>query len=138
MFCRRSVNTKFNKLRERSLRVIPDYSNSKFEDVLTKASSSIIHHQNIQTLEIEMFKNQQGFSQISFQDWNDFYSLRSQRDFQIPRISTAMKGENSIGYLGPLIWNIVPIEIRGIKNFDTFKTKKLTIEAKKLMVEFKN
>ena len=105
-----------NNFHERSLRIIYDDCNSKFEDFLTTDSSFIIHHQNIQTLEIEMFKIHQGFSQISFLDENNFYSLRSQPDFQIPRINTILKGAESVQYLGPVIWNNIPIEI-SIKNF---------------------
>ena len=105
------------------LRIIYDESNSKFEDFLTTDSSFIIHHQNIQTLEIEMFKIHQGFSQISFLDENNFYSLRSQPDFQIPRIKTSLKGAESVRYLGPVIWNNIPIEIRSIKNLGKFKTE---------------
>ena len=103
MFCSRSANSKINKLHERSLRIIYDDSNSKFEDFLTTDSSFIIHHQNIQTLEREMFKIKQGFSQISFLDENNFCSLRSQLDFQIPRINTTLKGAQFAQYLGPVI-----------------------------------
>ena len=45
-----------------------------------------LHHQNIQTLEIEMFKIHDGFSKVSFLDLfynyieNNFYSFRSQPD----------------------------------------------------------
>ena len=74
-------------------------------------SSIIIHHQNIQTMEIEMFKIHQGFSQISFLDENNFYSLRSQPDYQVPGINTTLKGAESVQYLGPVIWNNLPIEI---------------------------
>ena len=123
MFCSRSANSKINKLHERSLRIIYDDSNSKFEDFLTTDSSFIIHHQNIQTLEIEMFKINQGFSQISFLDENNVYSLRFSPDFQIPRINTTLKGTESVRYLGPAIWNNISIEIRSIKNFGTFKTE---------------
>ena len=123
IFCSRSANSKINKLHERSLRIIYDDSNSKFEDFLTTDSSFIIHHQNIQTLEIEMFKIHQGFSQVSFLDENNFYSLRSQPDYQIPRINTTLKGAESVRYLGPVTWNNIVIEIRSIKNFDIFKTE---------------
>ena len=75
MFCSRSANTKINNLHERSLRIIYDDSNSKFQDFLTADSSFIIHHQNIHTLEIEMLKIRQGFSQITFLDENNFYGL---------------------------------------------------------------
>ena len=123
MFRSRSANSKINKLHVRSLRIIYDDSNSKFEDFLTTDSSFIIHRQNIQTLEREMFKIKQGFSQISFLDENNFCSLRSQPDFQIPRINTALKGPESVRNLGPVNWNNISIEIRSIKNFDTFKTE---------------
>ena len=123
MFGSRSANSKINNLYERSLRIIYDDSNSKFQDFLTADSSFIIHHQNIQTLEIEMLKIRQGFSQITFLDENNFYGLWSQPDSQIPRINTALKGAESVRYLGPVIWNNIPIEIRSIKNFDTFKTE---------------
>ena len=45
-----------------------------------------LHHQKIQTLEIEMFKIHHGFSKVSFLDLlynyheNNFYSFRSQPD----------------------------------------------------------
>ena len=97
MFCR-SAGSKINKLHERSLSIIYDDYNSKFEDFLTKDNSFTIHHQNIQTLEIEMLKIHHGFSQVSFLDLlhnyneNNFYSLRSQHDFHIPRINITLKG----------------------------------------------
>ena len=110
MFCR-SANSKINKLRERSLRIIYDHYNSKFEDFLTKDSSFTIHHQNIQTLGIEMFKIHHEFSQVSFLDLfhnyneNNLYSLRSQHGFQIPRINVTLKGTESAQFFGTVIWN---------------------------------
>ena len=95
MFCSRSSNNKINKLHERALRIVYDDYNSKFEELLTKDGSSTIQHKNIQTLEKEMFKTHRGFSQVSFLDFYrnynyNFYSLRSQLVFQIPRISTTL------------------------------------------------
>ena len=82
--CSRSTNNKINKLHERSLRIVYDDFNSKFEEILTKDGLFTIHHQNIQTLIIEMFKIHHGFSQVSRLDLfhnyheNNFYRLRSQ------------------------------------------------------------
>ena len=76
-----------------------------------------------------MFKIHHGFSQVSFLDLlhnyyeNNFYSLWSQPDFQIPRINTNLKGTESVTNFGPIIWNNIHIEIRNIKNFDAFKTE---------------
>ena len=49
--------------------------------------------------------------------------MRSQPNFQIPRISTILKGIESVRYFGPAVWNNIPTEIRSIKIFDTFKTE---------------
>ena len=75
-----------------------------------------------------MFKTDHGFSQVSFlhlfynYNKNNFYSIRSQTDFQTPRTITTLKGTESVRYFGPVICNI-SIEIRSIQNFDTFKTE---------------
>ena len=78
--CSRSANNKMNKLHERALRIVCDEYNSKFEEFLTKDDSFTIHHQNIQTLVIEMLKFHNGFSKVPF--WifrfiseNNFHSL---------------------------------------------------------------
>ena len=129
MFCSRFVNNKISKLHERALRIVYDDYNSKFEELLTKDGSFTKHHQNIQTVAIEMSKIRSGFSQVSFLDFfqnfdeNNFHSLRSQPGFHIPSIYTALKGIESVGYFGLEICNNIPIEIRNIKISDTFKTE---------------
>ena len=61
MICSRSVSNEINKLHERALKIVYDDYNSKFEELLTKDGSFTIHHKNIQTLEIELFKIHHGF-----------------------------------------------------------------------------
>ena len=77
-----------------------------------------LHHQNIQVLEIEMFKIHHGFSEVSFLDL--FYNLM--------KIAFLVFDLNLIQYkfaryFGPVICNNIPIEIRIIKNFGTFNTE---------------
>ena len=75
-----------------------------------------------------MFKIHHRFSQVSFLNLlhnyyeNNFYSLWSQPDFPIPRINTTLNGTEPVQNFGPIIWNNIPIEIRSIKHFDTFRT----------------
>ena len=60
-----------------------------------------------------MFKTHNGFLQVFFLDLfhyyteNNFYSLRSQRGFQISRINITLKGKESERYFGTVIWIIL-------------------------------
>ena len=54
---------------------------------------------------------------------NNICSLRSEPNFQIPRIKSTLKGIDSPRYFGPVTLNNIPVEIRSIKNFETFKTE---------------
>ena len=48
-------------------------------------------------------------------------TLRTQSDFTVPRTRTVHKGDDSLRHLGPLIWNIVPREIRCLPSLGAFK-----------------
>ena len=92
MFCSRKANNKINKLHERALRIVYQDDISNFEQLLEKDNSFSIHHQNIQTLAIEMYKVHYGLSENSFYDifenLRSSYNLRSQCDFDIHSVST--------------------------------------------------
>ena len=61
MFHGRIVNKKINQLHERALRIV--YKDiSSFEDLLKRDKSVTIHHSNIQSLAIELFKVKQNLS----------------------------------------------------------------------------
>ena len=47
--------------------------------------------------------------------------LRNKEVFIKPSISTVHYGENSLKYLGPKIWSLVPIEIKDIDTLEGFK-----------------
>ena len=56
MFHSRQSNNKINLLRERGLRMIYNDQISSFQELLGKDNSFTVHHFNIQSLAIEMFK----------------------------------------------------------------------------------
>ena len=125
MFHDRGLNNKINRLHERALRIIYRDDVSSFNDLLKRDGSVSIHHQNLQKLAIELFKVKHGVSKGIMNDLFAFNSrnivVRSKNDFTIPKINTVYKGEDSIRYLGPKIWNLIPTNLKHIKSLAKFK-----------------
>ena len=100
MFYGRTTNNEINKLHERALRLVYDDSVSTFEELLEKDNSFIVHHYNIQTLCIELYKVLSGQSQTILSDLferkNINYNLCSHPDFVIPQVKSVYKGSNSL------------------------------------------
>ena len=126
MFHSRELNTKINRLHERALRLVYNDFSSSFENLLDRDKSFSIHHRNIQYLAMEMYKVVHGLTigtlaEFFTRNQSDGPYLRSESDFKQPQVRTELKGKNSIRYLGPLIWNSVPIEIKNTESFEDFK-----------------
>ena len=127
MFYSRTTNNKINKLHERALRLVYDDYASAFEELLEKDNSFPIHHYNIQTLCIELYQVFSGQSQTIFSDLFERkiinYNLRSQPDLVIPQVKSVYKGSNSLRYFGPIIWNLIPKEIKNCDTLASFVSK---------------
>ena len=100
---------------------------TSFEELLIKDKTFAIHHQNIQSLAIKMYKavNNLPGGKLSefFVGNNHNYNLRSRSELTVPSINTVFKGQNSISYFGSVIWNSIPAELRGINSFQVFKSE---------------
>ena len=51
------------------------------------------------------------------------HTLRNNREYVQPQVKTVHYGQNSIRYLGPLIWNNVPSHIKESSTLTDFKRK---------------
>ena len=127
MFHSRKLNSKINRLQERSLRIIYDDDKSSFEELLKKDGSVTIHHRNIQALAIEMYKVRNNLSpQIMtdmFQFRNNRPNIRNDNEFWVPMPKTTNYGSESVKYLGPIIWNILPKVLKDSSTLYSFKEK---------------
>ena len=58
------MNTKINRIHERSLRIVYDDNVSTFADLLVKSGSILIHHRNLQNIAIEVYKALHNLSSV--------------------------------------------------------------------------
>ena len=126
MFHSRKSNNKINRIHERALRIVYNDYTSSFEELLDKGESFSVHHSNIQTLAIELYKVTHNLSNNIFKEIfiirnQNGPCLRSQNEFFRPQVRTVYKGENSLKVFGPIIWNIIPNEIKNTDSLDNFK-----------------
>ena len=138
MFHSRNLNNKINRLHERCLRVIYNDKTSSFEQLLENDNSVSIHHRNIQTLGIEMYKVSNGLCKtkikcktngLSPEIMNEIfqireesrYNLRYTSQFTIPPIHSVYNGRESVSYMGPKIWEPIPHAFKQINSLSGFK-----------------
>ena len=126
MFHSRNLNNKINRLHERCLLVIYNDKTSSFEQLLQNDNSVSIHHRNIQTLAIEMYKITNGLlpeimNEIFQIREESRYNLRYTSQFTIPPIQSVCNGRESVSYIGPKIWELIPHAFKQINSLSGFK-----------------
>ena len=123
-YCRQNKN-KIKHLHERCLRLIHNDKLSSYEEPLEKDGSVSIHHKNIQSLATEMFQIKHGqspeiVSNILTQTSQN-YNFRLNRGFRIRSVKSVYHVSESISYLGPKIWEIVPVKIKETNSLNSLK-----------------
>ena len=122
MCCNRFLNNKIYRLHKRSLRIVYSDKTSDFSQLVEKDGSGSIHCQNIRQLAIKMFKVSKGLCpeivKGLFQFRND---IRQRSQFHIPPVRTVFSGTESIKFLGPKIWELIPDEMKELESLWEFK-----------------
>ena len=121
----RSCNARINKIHERALRIVYSDNISSYEQLLENSGSIKIHHKNLQALAIEIYKTLHNPSNSLMSDlfWikTSKYNLRSTGTFVSKSAKTVHFGTETISYLAPKIWELIPEDIKNCKTLNSFK-----------------
>ena len=119
-------NNKINRLHERCLRLIYNDKKSSFKDLLEKNGSISIHHRNLRTLAVELFKVFKGLGPVIFTEafpvrQPSQYNMRNYSYFVMPRAKTVNHGLESLSYIGSNLWDSIPSLMKKIDSINEFK-----------------
>ena len=114
MFHSRRQNNKINNVHEKIL--------------LHKDASSSVHRRNIQTLAIEIYKHIYALSLAIMGEIYKIsrtlpYNLRKQNNFSIRVPKTVKYGTETISFLAPKVWVLVPEKLKECSCLEAFKYK---------------
>ena len=127
MFHSRRLNNKINSIHERALRITYQDNTSTFQELLNKDNSVSIHHRNLQVLATEMFKIHRGLSPEILRETSvsktSSYNLRRNDTFGKRKVHYVYHGTESLLFLGPKIWDLVPVELKQSETLYSFKLK---------------
>ena len=127
MFHSRRLNNEINSIHKRALRITYQDHISTFQELLNKDNSVSIHHRNLQALATEMFKIHTSLSpdilREIFVPKISLYNLRRDNTFERRQVHSVYHGTESLSFLGPKIWDLVPLELKQLEILKVFKLK---------------
>ena len=112
----------------KSVKLVYSDNVSSFDKLLKKDRSFSIHHGNIQRLANELYKFfhsvlPSNMKNVFHSNTNIPYNLRSRSERYSRNPKTLKYGTDTISYLAPKIWSLVPNAVKSSKTLDVFKSK---------------
>ena len=126
MFHSRTLNNRINKIQERALRIVYNDELSTFDELLRKDDSMTVHERNIQMLATEVYKIVNGhapkiMNEVIQVKENSIYCSRF--PFKSRNVRTVAYGTETVSFMGPKIWSLIPDEIKISSSLNEFKRK---------------
>ena len=123
----KASNSLLDKIHRKSLAVVYQDFNSSFTDLLKLSNSDTFHIRFIKKLLEEIFKSVNGLSPafISelFQPKYSGYELRRGHQLVLPRTATVKYGLHSIRFVGCLIWDHLPKDVKSLDSVKSFNNR---------------
>ena len=127
IFHDRTLNNRLNRIYEGALRIVYRDKTSNFTELLHTDNAVTVHQRNLQVLATEVYKVKMGLApqlvKELFPFSTDECNLRSTYEFKIENVKTVHYGTESLSFLGPKIWELVPLEIKFSRSLEEFKKK---------------
>ena len=88
-----------------------------------------------------MFKASNGLSAVLMNNifklrGEQTYNLRKLSPFYRQKVNSVYNGTESVSFLGPIIWNLVPNELKDLENLAAFKEQSKSGHKRKVLVGF--
>ena len=127
MFHKITLYNEINRTHERALRIVYCDKTSNFNELLQKDNLATVHQRNLQVLDTAVYKVKMGFSpqlvKELFPLCTHAYKFRSTYVFKLENVKTVHYGTESLSFLGPEIWELLPLEIKSSHSLEEFKKK---------------
>ena len=123
----KTLNIKISRLHERCLRNVYNDKRSSFQNLLDQGRSDSVHtRRNLQARAIEVYKVSKGIARKIFADIFSSnsranYDLHYQSEFSILLVKSVFNGAETISYLVPRIWDLLPLKIKQEKSLAACK-----------------
>ena len=126
MFHSRTLNNQINRIQQRALRIVYNDKNSSFNELLLKDGSFTVHERNIQSLAVEVFKLMNNLSPEIMKETlplKDINNYCTKFPFKTRNVHTVNYGTETVSFLAPKIWLIIPDYIKNSSTLLEFKSK---------------
>ena len=127
MFTTRGNLNKLDKLLERALRLTYNNYISTYEQLLHDTNTLCIYKRCLKTLATEMYKIKRKWSPSYLlnlfleSDISTMYSLRDTNKYVLPKYNGKKYGYHCFSFIGPKIWNKLPVEIKNCNSIPSLK-----------------